>query len=99
MKFYNKTLKIATENEFVVLLDNQEQELSFLTITIELINPSTDIIKITFKRENADGDFVSDLDIKTGTTILDHLIVIPPATKYYVKSSIPNVIVSCSYAK
>lgn len=99
MKFYNKTLKLETANEFVVLLDNQNNDSSFLTITIELINPSSDIIKIYFKRKNDGGEFVSELDIKPGTTILDHLIVIPPLTQYLIQSSIANTIVSCSYAQ
>ena len=99
MKFYNKTLKIENANEFVVLLDNQETDQSFLTITIELINPVDNEIKIYFKRKNEDGEFISELEIKSGTTILDHLIVIPPNTQYLIQSSVTNTIVSCSYAQ
>lgn len=99
MKFYNKTLNIETENTFVTLLDNQDSENAFLIITIELINPVEENIQISFKRSNLDGEFISELNIKTGTTILDHLVVIPPLTQYYVKSSTINTIISCSYAQ
>lgn len=112
MKFYNSTI-CFNDTDFdqngigiyKQLLDSNVQNKSIVIITLQIINNTqTEISKISFKKtrknelnEYVDTDYLSIINIKQGTTILDHLMVIPYNEKLYVNSQISGIVISCSY--
>ena len=100
MKFNNNTIVVGST--YNMLIDNTNGESSILVMTLQLTNGSNDDAKIIFRRSYTNNSntsyYESDITIKNGTTILDHIIVIPAGQTYEVKSNSRNIIVSCSYA-
>lgn len=102
MNFNNNTIGISSQNVYSDILDNTSRSTSALIMTLEITNNTTEDAKVFFRRiTNTQPNseyFDSNVTVKTGTTILDHIIVIPSGQKYQVSSNKSNIIVSCSYA-
>ena len=111
MKFYHTQQEITvsgdTLDKFVTIVENNahpnESSKSAVIITLQLINNNDIIATVIFRRKNLTTNqftnYVSNIKIKPGTTILDHLTVIQPGYAYCVASDLQNIIISCSYGK
>lgn len=102
MKFYNNTVAIDAINfPYSIVNSNDSSLKAAIIITIQIINNNSQVVDITFKRKNNSNglftNYVSTFKVKTGSTILDHLMVIQNGYQYTVQSSKNNIIVSCSY--
>lgn len=105
MKFYNAVTSIDLINRDYLVLDNSNKTQAALVITIQLINNSPTDISVEFKRKKYDVQnktwvstpYTSVINIKSGTTILDHIVVINEQQGYFVSSNSNKLIVSCSY--
>lgn len=105
MKFFNNVTPINTINEDYVVLDNYQSVQSAIVITIQLINNSSTQITVAFKRQKFNEQsqqwqqtaYSSKINIKSGTTILDHIVVVNPRQRYLVSSNSNQLVVSCSY--
>lgn len=105
MKFYNTVTTIQFVDKDYIILDNQNNQQAAMVITIQLINNDSTDIPVTFKRGKYNqqtkkiqlNNYNSTINIKTGTTILDHIVVVNPQQKYLVSSKSNKLIVSCSY--
>lgn len=105
MKFYNTTTPISLINTNYVVLDNSLGTQAAIVITIQLINNSSTQASVVFRRQYLDkntnkwqyNSYVSTINIKSGTTIIDHIIVVNAGQKYVVSSNSNELVVSCSY--
>lgn len=107
MKFLNNVTQIKSTTEQYVVIDNSTEEKSCLIITIQIINNSSTAASVQFKRKEVknnrqgvqqiDTAYKSTIQVKEGTTILDHLVVVPPHQKYIVSSNTIGIVISCSY--
>lgn len=105
MKFYNTTTPISLINTNYVVLDNSSGTQAAIIITIQLINNSTTQVSVVFKRQYLNKDtnkwqynsYASTINVKTGTTIIDHIVVVNAGQKYVVSSNSNDLVISCSY--
>ena len=99
MKFYNTVTSLSIIDQDFTLINNTSSQ-SALVITIQIINNEDTDITVKFRRKNSNDEYtpyVSTIIVKPGTTILDHLMVIQPNTKYVVSSNSSKTVISCSY--
>lgn len=99
MKFYNTVSRLSVLNSDFILIDNTSTQ-SALIITIQVINNEQTDVTVTFKRKDSNNEYtpyVSTIIVKPGTTIIDHLVVVQPNTKYLASSNSSKTVISCSY--
>lgn len=105
MKFFNTVTSVELIDTDYVILDNSQSEQAAIVITLQLINNSATQITVVFGKLQYNNQqkqwqptaYVSTINIKSGTTIMDHIVVINAKQKYVVSSNSNDLIVSCSY--
>ena len=108
MKFYNNTITVDAINTAYVLIDNSldrqnPNRKSAIIITVQIISNNEELTNVKFRRRVKNlqvfqnTDYCSTMKVKSGTTILDHLMVVEFGTQYVIQSDKNNIIVSCSY--
>lgn len=109
MKFYNNTISISNSETEYLIVDNTDTTKSCVIITLQVINPNDNVVQLIFSRGDSsnspnssttENPYKSSINFKSGTTILDHIMVVPALGSYTVSCPVKytdNIVISCSY--
>lgn len=105
MKFFNTTTDVNIIDHKFEILNNLQSQLAALIITIQIINKNDFPVEITFKKsievqgQMQQSAYISTVNFKSGTTILDHIIIVNPKQIYYATAKSDQIVISCSYGR